>query len=64
MYAASRFGTKVMAIALIGCLIWTATHLFFPPLAVLQTGVIVCSYFLFRRNAVLKTVEVSTSESQ
>lgn len=49
MYAASRLGRTASLIALAACLLWTATHLFFPPLAVLQTCVIVVSYFAFRR---------------
>jgi hypothetical protein len=49
MYIASRFGHKPMLIALVVCLAWTVTHLFFPPLAIVQSAVIVGSYFLFRR---------------
>ena len=49
MYIASRFGHKPMLIAMVACLIWTVTHLFFPPLAIVQSAVIVGSYFLFRR---------------
>lgn len=49
MYIASRFGPKTSIAALAVCLIWTATHLFFPPLAVLQSIVIVGSYLWFRR---------------
>ncbi|MBW8811215.1 MAG: hypothetical protein JF591_20895 [Lysobacter sp.] len=49
MYVASRFGHKAMLIALVVCLAWTVTHLFFPPLAIVQSAVIVGSYFLFRR---------------
>jgi hypothetical protein len=59
LYVASRFGSKALTIATILCLVWTATHLFFPPLAVLQTCVIVGSYFwrrgnLKNQNSVLK----------
>lgn len=49
MYIASRFGRVPMAIALVASLLWTATHIFMPPLAVLQATVIVGSYFIFRR---------------
>ena len=47
MYVASRFGRKALWVALIASLAWTATHLFFPPLAVLQTVVIVASFYFF-----------------
>lgn len=49
MYIASRLSHKAMLIALVACLAWTVTHLFFPPLAIVQSAVIVGSYFLFRR---------------
>ncbi|ALN86432.1 hypothetical protein LC55x_3169 [Lysobacter capsici] len=49
MYIASRFGHKPMLVALVACLAWTVTHLFFPPLAIVQSAVIVGSYFFFRR---------------
>ncbi|HKY82453.1 hypothetical protein [Lysobacter antibioticus] len=49
MYIASRYGPKTMIATLAACLIWTATHLFFPPLAVLQSVVIIGSYLWFRR---------------
>jgi hypothetical protein len=48
LYVASRFGKTTLKIATIVCLLWTATHLFFVPLAVLQTVVILGSYLLFR----------------
>ncbi|HVI26767.1 MAG TPA: hypothetical protein VM576_11375 [Xanthomonadaceae bacterium] len=51
LYLASRFGTKALFIVMAASLVWTATHLFFPPLAVLQTCVIVASYFVFRSRA-------------
>lgn len=47
-YIASRFGRKALAICMVLCLIWTATHIFFVPLAVLQTAVILVSYVTFR----------------
>lgn len=49
LYAASRFGPKTLLIALVCCLLWTATHIFLPPLAILQTAVILTSYFTFRK---------------
>lgn len=48
MFVASRFGHKAMLVALVACLLWTATHLFFPPLMALQAIVIVSSYLWFR----------------
>ena len=54
MFVASRLGRTAALIALVACLAWTATHLFFPPLAVLQTCVIVGSFFLFRRGMTAK----------
>ena len=51
LYIASRFGPKALLITLICCLIWTATHIFFPPLAVVQTTVILISYFIFRKRS-------------
>jgi len=49
MYVASRLGRVPLIIALVACLLWTATHVFLPPLAVLQATVIVGSFFIFRR---------------
>lgn len=49
LYVASHFGPKVLLVTLICCLLWTATHIFFPPLAVVQTAVILISYFIFRK---------------
>jgi len=49
MFIASRFGRVPLTIALVASLAWTATHVFMPPLAVLQATVIVGSYFIFRR---------------
>ena len=48
MFVASRFGATARIVALVLCLLWTATHLFFPPLAVLQTLVIVASFLWFK----------------
>ncbi|MGO1073338.1 hypothetical protein [Lysobacter sp. CA199] len=50
MYLASRVGPKTMVVALVASLAWTVTHLFFPPLAVFQSLVIVGSYLWFRHN--------------
>ena len=36
------------------CLIWTATHIFLVPLAVLQTVVILASYLTFRSRITAK----------
>ena len=49
MFVASRFGHIAMIVALLLCLIWTATHLFFPPLVVVQSVVIIGSYAYFRK---------------
>lgn len=48
LYVASKFGRIPLTIALICCLLWTATHVFFPPLMALQAIVILSSYFWFR----------------
>lgn len=48
LFVASRFGHKPLLIATALCLLWTTTHLFFLPLAVLQAGVIIGSYVLVR----------------
>lgn len=47
-FIASRFGKKPLTICMVLCLIWTATHIFLVPLAVLQTIVILASYLTFR----------------
>jgi len=49
LYIASRFGRTPLNIALALCLLWTVTHVFFPPLALLQSAVVIGSYLLFRR---------------
>lgn len=49
LYIASRLGSLPLHIALVACLLWTVTHLFFVPLAVLQTLVIVGSYLYFNK---------------
>jgi len=45
LYIASRFGRRPLLIAFFACLLWTVTHLFFPPLAILQSAVIGISYW-------------------
>ena len=49
LYIASRLGSLPLHVALVACLLWTVTHLFFVPLAVLQTLVIVGSYLYFNK---------------
>lgn len=49
VYVGSRFGHKVMLVALVLWLAWTATHVFFLPLMAVQAAVIVCSYLGFRK---------------
>ena len=49
LYVASRFGRTPLNVAMVVCLIWTATHIFLLPLAVLQASVIITSYVLLRR---------------
>ncbi len=55
LYVASRFGSPALLIALVCCLLWTATHVFFLPLALLQGGVVIGSYLLFRAAASRKS---------
>lgn len=52
LYVASRFGRTPLIITVICCLLWTATHVFSPPLMVLQAIVILSSYFWFRRRKI------------
>lgn len=54
LFVASRFGRVWLNLALAACLIWTATHVFFPPLVVLQASVILVTYFLLRGRAARK----------
>lgn len=44
LYVASKFGHTPLTIALICCLLWTATHVFFPPLMAVQAVVILAGY--------------------
>ena len=55
LYVASRFGSRPLLITLVCCLIWTSTHVFFLPLTLLQTGVIVASFLVFRKAAATVT---------
>lgn len=48
MYVANRIGARVGIIALIACLLWTATHIFLPALAAVQAAVVVGSWWWFR----------------
>lgn len=50
LFFTSRLGRAPLNIALAACLLWTATHIFLAPLAVLQTTVIMVSYTIFRRH--------------
>jgi hypothetical protein len=50
-YVARRFGNKTANVVLVICLVWTAFHIFMPLLAVVQTVVILGSYFAFRPKA-------------
>lgn len=54
LFVASRFGRVWLNLALAACLLWTATHVFLPPLAVLQASVILVTYFFLRGRAAQK----------
>ena len=54
LYIASRVGSKALVICTALCLLWTVTHIFLLPLAVLQTIVILVSYAVFRRKVAAK----------
>ena len=47
-YVARKIGNKTALCVLALSLIWTATHVFLVPLAVLQAAVILGSFFAFR----------------
>lgn len=51
LFIASRFGRKPLDVATVCCLLWTATHVFLLPLAILQATVISVSWHLFRRRS-------------
>lgn len=55
LYVASRFGRAALNVAMVLCLMWTATHIFLLPLAVFQASVILISYAVFRRKHAKKT---------
>ena len=55
LYVASRFGKKALTICMVLCLLWTATHIFLVPLAVLQTIVILTSYAVLRQKISVRT---------
>jgi len=57
LYVASRFGRMPLNIVLLLCLLWTTTHIFLLPLAVLQAIVILVSYAIFRRRHALVAIE-------
>ena len=56
-YVARRFGNKTANFVLVICLVWTAFHIFMPLLAVVQTVVILGSYFAFRPKAIERAQE-------
>lgn len=64
MYLASRGGAKAMRVALIACLLWTATHLFFLPLALVQSAVIGIGYAAFMRRLRLREAAPVPSDRQ
>lgn len=51
MYFGSRLGPRIAIALMGGALLWTLTHLFFPPLMLLQACVIVGSWWWFRKLA-------------
>lgn len=64
LYVASRFGNKVLTVALVACLLWTATHIFLLPLMVLQGTVILVSYFCFRNGPKASRNDVTGAKPQ
>lgn len=64
LFVASRMGPAARIVALTLCLLWTATHLFFPPLAVLQTLVIVASFLWFKPAPKASTRSTRTEKSE
>lgn len=57
LYVASRFGRTALNLTTVACLIWTATHLFLLPLALLQASVIAISFLVFRRRQLQSKIE-------
>ena len=49
MLLANRIGKRTGVVVLVVCLLWTATHIFLPPLAVVQTLVIIGSWWWGRQ---------------
>ena len=49
MYAGNRIGPRAGIVVLVLALSWTATHVFLPPLMILQASVIVVSWVFSRR---------------
>lgn len=64
LFVASRFGNKVLTVALVACLLWTATHIFLLPLMVLQGAVIVISYLCFRKRPNASGKDVAGARTQ
>lgn len=64
LFIASRFGNKVLTVALVACLLWTATHIFLLPLMVLQGTVIVVSYLCFRKRPDAPGKDVAGAKAQ
>ena len=64
LFIASRFGSKVLTVALAACLLWTATHIFLLPLMVLQGTVIVISYLCFRKRPNASGKDVADARTQ
>ncbi|MNV72750.1 hypothetical protein D3C71_1658600 [compost metagenome] len=60
MYLASRVSARAMLVALILCLLWTATHLFFLPLALVQSAVIGISYWWFMKKRKLRDARAAS----
>lgn len=58
LYVASRFGRTPLNVAMVMCLIWTATHIFLLPLAMVQAVVILLSYVAFRRRHLQTKVQL------
>ena len=56
-FLARKIGNRTANVVLVLCLIWTAFHIFMPLLAVLQTVVILGSYFTFRPKPKTDSVE-------
>ena len=49
MYLGNRLGPRIGVALMLVSLLWTATHLFFPPLMLLQASIIVLSWWMFRK---------------